>query len=143
MAGGVFEVDVDATEIADVLSQYRKRGGNLGPVMDVVAEQLAAGVSDRYDSTGDGTWDPLAEITKAQRRGGGTSEKPLVNTGVLSGSTEAHSGSDFAEATTGEAYIVYHLDGGPIIPKRNPFELDEQIFDAQVDHILDYITEGP
>lgn len=140
MAGGMFDVATDASELVELLTAFEKRGGDLSPILAVIAEDLVTAVSDRYDSEGGGEWPPHAPSTTAKRRGGGG--RLLQDTGVLAASTEARSGQDFAEATTGVDYIVYHLDGGPIIPKRNPFELGDDVFDAAVDEILAYVLEG-
>jgi len=139
MAVGVFDARVDAHELIDLLTGFEKRGGDLSEIMAVIAEDLVSAVSDRYDSEGDGQWPPHAPSTLRSRGGGA---KLLQDTGVLAASTEANSGPDFAEATTGVSYIVYHLDGGPIIPKRNPFEIDDSVFDEAVETLLDFITEG-
>jgi phage gpG-like protein len=143
MAGGVLDCTVDPTELVELLRGFRERGGDLSPAMDICAQILSGGVSDMYDSSGHGAWPELAESTKAARRGGGTSDKPLVDSGVLSGSTEAASGTDWAMASTGQDYIKYHLDGGPIIPRRNPFDLPDEVIDDCVDAILAHIAEEP
>ena len=140
MAGSVvFDVTFDATEVVDALRGYRERGGDLSPVMQAISELLAGAVSDNYDTSGQGQWKPLAESTLAKRRGGGRGAKPLVDTGILSGSTEAHSGAAFAEATTGQDYIKYHLDGGPIIPRRNPFDVPDDVIEEAAAMVVDHI----
>jgi phage gpG-like protein len=82
-----------------------------------------------------------ARVAQSKARKGG--DKPLVDSGVLSGSTEAASGTDWAMASTGQDYIKYHLDGGPIIPRRNPFDLPDEVIDECVDAILAHIAEEP
>jgi phage gpG-like protein len=136
-----FDVAVDASEIIEIIDDFQERGGNLEPVMAIIAEDLVSAVSDRYESEGDGQWPPHATSTLRKRRGGGRGAKLMQDTGVLAGSTEPNYGSDFAEATTGVEYIVYHLDGGPVIPKRNPFDLEEDVFDEAVETLLEYVVE--
>jgi len=140
VSGAIIDCSLDAQELADAVAGFRKRGAALAPAMDICAAILSAGVSDMYETSGHGAWPELAESTKASRRGGGTSEKPLVDTGILSGSTEAASGDDWAMATTGQDYIKYHLDGGPIIPRRNPFDLPPEALDECSEAILAYIV---
>jgi phage gpG-like protein len=138
----LIDVTVDTSEVVDRLVEYRKRGGNLSPVMAVIAEDLVSAVSDMYDSEGQGQWPPHAESTIAKRRAGGVGAKLMQDSGNLAGSTEPNAGSNFAEATTGVEYIVYHLDGGDIIPQRNPFLLGDEVLGAAVDDVLDYIVNG-
>jgi phage gpG-like protein len=136
-----FDVQVDASEIVELIEYYEERGGNLEPVMAVIAEDLVGEVNDMYESEGRGQWPPHAASTLRKRRGGGRGARLMQDTGVLAASTEPNYGSDFAEATTGVEYIVYHLDGGPVIPQRNPFDLEEDVFDAAVDTLLEYVVE--
>jgi phage gpG-like protein len=128
-----------AVEKLDILS-----GGTFATgLMQVVAEMLVSAVSDRYESEGDGEWPPIQKAT-AKRKGGST--KIMQATGRLAGSTSPFWGSDFAEASTSVAYVVYHLRGGPIMPKRNPFEvgtgkLGRGVFDEARDFILDSVLK--
>jgi len=140
---GVVSVEFDAREIGEVLEGFASRGGDLSSVMGVIAEDLAAAVSDMYQTSGHGAWPPLAESTVRRRRGG--SSRPMIDTGVLSRSTVVDSGADYAEAYTAIDYVRYHLEGGPVIPKRNPFELDDSVYDEAVELILAHVAaeEGP
>ena len=137
----LFDVTIDASEIVEQIEYFEERGGNLEPVMAVIAEILVEGVNDQYDTEGGGRWPPHAASTLRKRRGGGRGARLMQDTGVLAASTEPNYGSDFAEATTGVEYIVYHLDGGPIIPQRNPFDLEDDVFDEAVETLLEYVVE--
>lgn len=137
--GGLFSVEVDMGEVDQLLKDLEERGENLSPIMSVVAEDLVAAVSDMYESTGHGTWPGLSDATL--RRGGGKqAHKPMVDTGRAAASTEPHFGPDYAEATTNVDYLKFHLDGGPVIPKRNPFELPDAVFDEATETILAYVA---
>lgn len=118
-----FTLTVDSSD----LKRKLRRMGNVRAqrVLDIVAEDLAAAVVDRIDSRGDGEWPDLADSTK-DRKG---SDAPLIDTGQLRGSIRPEAGADWAMASTSVEYIVYHLDGGSVIPKRNPFELTDAALD--------------
>lgn len=137
----IFEVTFDVSELDEQLQDMSddvmaKRSA----VMSVVAEMLVSAVSDRYDTEGDGEWEPHSASYAKKLARLGMSGK-LLQTGMggqrLSASTEPRSGPDYAEASTSVPYVVYHLDGGPVIPKRNPFEIG----DGPLDEIEDYILE--
>jgi len=136
-----FDVSVDASEILGLIEVYEERGGNLEPVMAVIAEDFVSAVNDEYDTEGRGKWPPHAASTLRKRRAGGKGARLMQDTGVLAASTEPNYGPNFAEATTGVEYIVFHLDGGPIIPQRNPFDLEEDVFETAVDTLLEYVVE--
>ena len=142
-----FDVTIDASDIVDQIDEFRERGGNLAPIMAVIAEDLVSGVSDQYETEGGGRWPPHKVWSRGWKTGRGgrggarQTHKLMQDTGVLAGSTEPNYGADFAEATTGVEYIVYHLDGGPIIPKRNPFEIEDEVFDEAVETLLEYVVE--
>jgi phage gpG-like protein len=142
IAGQFFIVEMDSPEIDELLDDLGAKGANLAPVMAIIAEDLVAAVSDMYETQGHGTWPPLAPSTIAKRRGSGSGQStfnPMQDSGRLAGSTEPNHGPDFAEATTNVDYVRFHLDGGPIIPKRNPFEIPESHYDEAVETILDYV----
>lgn len=137
-----FDATADVSELEAYLGELAERGTNLTPIMAVIADDLVAAVNDRYESEGDGEWPPHAESTLRKRRGGGRGAKLLQDTGILAGSTAADYGADFAEAFSGVDYLKYHLEGGPIIPKRNPFELRDEVYDEASQTLINYIVEG-
>lgn len=133
----VLDIRFDVDPVGIVLDEFVARGGNLQPAMAIVALDLVAAVEDMYATSGHGSWAPLAASTLAQRRGSGG--KPLVDTGVLAGSTAPHADRFSAEASTDVPYIEFHLEGGGIIPQRNPFELPDEVFDRAELTILEYV----
>lgn len=137
----VFGVQVDARELQQALQDMGAAAADLSPIMAVIAEDLATAVSDMYDTEGNGAWPPHAASTLEKRRGGGRGARLLQDTGRLAASTEAEHGADYAEASTNTEYIVYHLEGGPVIPKRNPFELGDEVFDDATETLLGYLLE--
>lgn len=136
---GLFEVDFDTTEMTKVFARMDRRSRVAQPgIMKVVAEMLVTEVSDRYDDEGGGEWEELT-LETIRRKG---SSQIMFDKGVLSGSTKARSGSDFAEAGTSVAYVVFHLDGGPIMPRRNPFELGDDAFQRIEDFIVGELAKA-
>ncbi len=137
MAGSaVFDVSVDAAELAEGLERFAARGGRLDDAMAVAAEMLVAEVNDKFQSGGPG-WPPLAESTLARRRG--SVAQILVDTGRLAGSIHGVHGADFAEAATDVSYAVYHVSSAPRrkLPLRDFFDLPERVFDDILELILD------
>lgn len=135
------DVTVDASELHARIEAFTKRADDLSPIMQVIAEDLVAAVSDEFESEGHGKWPPHAPSTLRRRRGG--AGKLLQDTGLLAGSIEPHFGPDFAEASTGVDYVRYHLEGGAIIPRRNPFDVPDDVYDAAEQTLLDYLTNPP
>ena len=135
MSAVLFDVLVDATDVV----QHLEAMGNvrMGAIFDVVAEDLATAVVDRIDSRGDGDWAPNAPSTIA-RKG---SDAPMIDTGQLRSSIRGESGNDFAMASTSVAYIVYSLDGGQHIPKRNPFELRDEVFEEAARYVAEAVAD--
>lgn len=136
-------VEVDTSELRARVAEFAKRGQNLEPIMQVIAEDLVAAVSDEFETDGHGKWPPHAASTVKRRRGGGSGAKLLQDTGVLASSVEPRWGPDFAEAGTGVPYVVYHLEGGPVIPRRNPFDVPDDVYDDAEETLLDFLTSPP
>jgi len=134
----LFRVQTRIVGLDPILRDLGRKADDASPIMAIIAEDLAAAVSDRYESEGDGEWPPLADATLRLRRAGGA--KILQDSGILAGSTQPSHGPDFAEATTDVDYIKFHLDGGEKIPKRNPFEIDERIFDEAEAQLLEWLV---
>lgn len=126
------EVKTDFGEVKDLLGRFRAVGGNFAPIMQVVAEMLVSAVSDRYQSEGDGQWPAHAPATVA-RMG---PHALMQYKGILSGSTAADWSESHAEAYTSVDYVKYHLEGGSKIPKRNPFEVNDSVFDDAEGYIM-------
>lgn len=136
MSAVLFDAEFDAS---DLVHQLRAMGKvDASHIFDVVAEDLVTAVVDRIDSRGDGEWPPNSPATIA-RKG---SDAPMIDTGQLRSSIRPESGADFAMATTSVAYIVYHLDGGDFIPKRNPFELRQDVFEEAAQFIAEAVADS-
>lgn len=124
-----FEIKAD-TNLSKVLAELEAKGKSIDRGLPVVAEMLLGAVQDVFEAEGPG-WEPLAEVTKAKRRG--TSYKILQDTGLLAGSLEPSYGSTYAEVVDGTTYGHYHVTGTKHMRKRDwtdlgPFEqplLDE------------------
>lgn len=64
--GGMFEVSLEGKnrELRRLLEPFAKV--DFRPIMDVIAEQLVAAVSEEFDTSGHGKWPPLAASTLAR-----------------------------------------------------------------------------
>lgn len=137
------QVTIDARELERLLERFNRQvNGRISSTMAIVAENLVAAVSDRFESAGDGEWPELAESTLRSRRGGGSGAQILVDTGRLAGSIRGDSGADFAEATSDVAYAIYHVTGTSRMPRRDPFDVSDAVLNAQQDLIVDALLEA-
>lgn len=139
MPFAIFDVRVDPNDLLDELKRKGKSVEHLAPAFSIVAEDFVAAVVDRIDSRGDGTWPPNAPATIAHKKGG---DAPMIDTGQLRGSIRPDSGNDWAEASTSVKYVVYSLDGGPVIPQRNPFDFQEDVWEEAAQLIADAVAEA-
>ena len=135
-----FDVRVDVSEVTRVIDHYIALGGDLSPAMAIIAQDLVAAVEEQYETEGEGNWDPLAEATLRGRRGG--IGKILQDTGIMAGSTAPHHGDFYAEASSDVPYLAFHVEGGEHLPKRNPFELPERVYDEAALTVLEHILRG-
>ena len=116
------------SDLDKVLADFAAK--SIDKVLPIAAELLVGAVHDVIEAEGPG-WEPLAEATKARRRG--SSYKILQDTGVGAASVAAQYGSTYAEAVDGTTYFWRHTVGGEHLPVRDwtnlgPFEaplLDE------------------
>lgn len=138
----MFDVEVDVKDVEKRLDEFKRKGGDLSPSMAIVAEMLVSGVSDEFDSEGQGNWDELKKSTLRKRRKGGAGAKILQDSGLFAGSIQPHHGADFAEASTNVDYAVHHVFGAPKanVPERNPFDIEDRVFDEAVDLILERVV---
>lgn len=147
------EFIVANVELQLVLDSFERRAKNLSRLTPIIAEMLVAEVHDVFEAEGPG-WPALAPSTLLKRRGGtgkrdssgrfrkraaSSSTKILQDSGNLVTSVHGEHGSDWASAATNVPYVRYHLEGGPIIPKRNPFELTDQQADRLSDEVVDML----
>jgi phage gpG-like protein len=126
--------ELDARQLTELLGRMRRRALALEPYMAVAAEVLVAGVQDEFDTEGRGQWPGLAASTLEQRRG--TTAMILQDTGRFAGSIQASHGADWAEAATDVSYSVFHVKGTTRMPRRDPFDLPESVFDTALETIV-------
>lgn len=129
---------VATAELELLMRSFERRGKSLGQITPVIAEMLVTAVHDVFEAEGPG-WKRHAASTLAKRRGR-TGHKLLQDSGHLITSVHGEHGSDWAMAATNVPYVRYHLEGGEIIPKRNPFEIPESISDDVVDLMLSHLV---
>lgn len=134
-------VTVDVRDLSKVTVKLGDRAKDVSPAMAIVAEMLVSAVNDNFETAGHGTWPGLAESTKAKRRG--TIYQILKDTGRAAGSIRGEHAHDYAEASSDVDYLKYHVGDGPrtVIPKRDPFELEEAVYEEAVDVIVDYVSQ--
>lgn len=125
------EVGVNSEELTKLLAQLGARAGNLSAGMAIAGEELVAGVNDQFETSGDGTWPPLAgqdtdppTSTWAARLRAGKTDGPLKFNGGFAGSVHREYDGTSAGAYASVEYAVYHCSDAPrtIIPYRNPFD---------------------
>lgn len=139
MAGAVV---IQTEELRRIAGWFEDRHRSLSALTPTIAQMLVTGVNDVFEAQGPG-WQRLSESTIEKRREDGRGARIMQDTGVLAASIVGASSQDDAEAMTNVPYIIYHLDGGPIIPKRNPFEIDEGVvLDQTVELLLNAMTVG-
>jgi phage gpG-like protein len=132
------DVVVATAELALLMDSFDRRGKSLSTITPVIAEMLVTAVHDVFEAEGPG-WQRHAASTLAKRRGK-TGHKLLQDSGNLITSVHPEHGSDWAMAATNVPYVRYHLHGGPVIPKRNPFEIPDSIADDVVDLMLSHLV---
>lgn len=133
--------NIDIVELDKALADYAARGLDLSDIMSVIAEMLVAEVNDKFENQGPG-WLTLSKVTLAKRRKEGKGAQILEDSGILAANIQNTSGADFAEASTGVSYAVYHVSAEPRskIPLRDFFDLEERVFEDASDMILDELT---
>ena len=129
------EIKVES-DLNKVLVELAGKGNAIDKGLPVVAEMLLGAVHDVFEAEGPG-WEPLADVTKAARRG--TSYKILQDTGLLVGSLEPSYGSTYAEVVDGTTYGHYHVTGTKHMPQRDwtnlgPFE------EPLLDEVAEFLT---
>lgn len=137
----IAEVSLDNEELAKLFDHWIARGGQPRAAMAVVADMLVAAVNDNFETQGHGTWPGLADSTLAQRRG--SAAQVLVDTGAMAASISADAGDDWAEASTGVAYAVYHVSDAPRsrIPLRDFFDVGDDVYDDITEYLLEQVSQ--
>lgn len=147
-----FGVRCDTDELVSVLESLERQGASLSHLTPQIAHILVGAVERQFETEGEGHdklaehfgqsgWPPHAPSTLAKRLKKGGTPRLMQDTGVLAGSISPEHGDEFAVAYTNVPYIRYHLRGGPIIPKRNPFEIEEEhVLRETIDLLLAQVT---
>jgi hypothetical protein len=94
------------TNLAKVLVDLQGKGRAVDKALPIIGEMLVGAVQDVFEAEGPG-WEPLAESTMRQRRGG-PPYKILQDTGALAGLVAARIGSTYVEAVDGTTYGIFH-----------------------------------
>jgi hypothetical protein len=121
-------VHYDAHELVDVVRALELRGGNIGTLTPVIAEDLAERVLENFErSRGhqQGPFPPLAESTIRNRRAS-ESVTMLQDTGLMA-NIQPFSDDTAAEAFSPAKYVVYHVsrrEPRRVIPLRDVFDID-------------------
>ncbi len=138
----MFVVTADTKELEKAVASYGRRSADLSSTMAQVAEHLVSAVNDRWNSAGDGEWEPLAESTLKARRG--TTAQILIDTGRAVASVKADHGPDYAEASTDVGYMRFHASEEPrtVIPYRNPFDLKDEALEEAAAMIAEAIAQA-
>jgi len=111
-------VNIDFAELQELAADFKKRGGNLEGVTEVIAADLAAAVEENFERERgheQGKWPALAKSTlkKMSPRRRASSFKILRDTGALAGSITPYSDGLVAEAYTNVPYAKYHTSKLP------------------------------
>ncbi|HMY20429.1 MAG TPA: hypothetical protein PKA58_29085 [Polyangium sp.] len=124
-------VTLDTLEMDWWLHELGVAPSKMGPTMAVVAETLVSAVDDNLETSGHGTFPPLAASTLRQKARKGWSSKPLFATGAMAAANAAESGDDYAEVTNSRSYTIFHVADGPRkhLPKRDFFELQQETYE--------------
>lgn len=110
---------------------FIKRGGNLGEIGMIIAQDLAARVEDNFQKESgfrQGKWPKLSPETikrmKPSRRA--SSFKILQDRGQLASSITPHSDGTYSEAYTNVKYAKFHVSSLPRkkIPLRDFLDID-------------------
>jgi len=121
-------VRFDMASLGPMLEELRQRGGNIGALTPVIAEDLLESVLERFElesGHAQGPWPELAPATLARRRAS-ASPKMLRDTGLLFGSITAFSSEEEAMAFTNVPYAKFHVSkaGRGRLPLRDFFDID-------------------
>jgi phage gpG-like protein len=122
------KVTFDASQLTKALKDLATRGGNVGNVMPVIAEDICTEIINRFELQSgyeQGKWQDDKPATIAARRVS-KSPKILEDSGVLLGSITPYDDGETAEGYTNVPYAKYHVSPEPrkIIPLRDFTDID-------------------
>lgn len=134
MSGGLPEdvrVKLDDHELKAVLADFQTRGGNIGNLTPIFAEDICSAIVERFELQSgfqQGQWQDDKQAT-LDRRPSSASPLILQSSGVMLGSITPFDTPDTAEGYTNVPYAKYHVSPEPrtIIPLRDFTDID---FDA-------------
>jgi phage gpG-like protein len=132
-------VQVDLRELIKHADASRRNLRTLSEVTPTLASILVSAIEDVFEAEGPG-WAKLDPKTIKRRRS--PAVKILQDTGVLATSIHPQHGVDFAEASAGATYGVYHVTGTKHMPKRDftAIDWDETLEDITA-IILEHLTQ--
>jgi phage gpG-like protein len=135
---------IDASEVDSFLRLLGRRAANLRPTMGVVAESLLFHVDENLETSGHGTWPPLAPSTLKQKARKGWTSKPLFATGAMAAANATEHGDDFAEVTNSRSYTKFHVSNQPRskIPLRDFFDVPPEAYEEAAQIIAKAIVSG-
>jgi phage gpG-like protein len=141
-----------------VIGIYQERGRRaMQELAPAIADSMHAEVMEVFETEGYGTWPGFAwqrssvygpakkPSTKGKRgrRWRGT-PKLLQDTGNLAGSMTSAYDADMVEVFTNVRYAKFHVTGTRHMPKRDPFGIDREAFEADVaDMVLFRVARDP
>ena len=136
----MFDVTIDGSKLVKLLQRFEKKGGDLTPAMQVIAEQLVSAVNDEFETGGHGKWMDKASGSKFEP----SWPCYLKASGRLASSIEPTAGASFSEASTDVSYAVYHVSSAPRkkIPLRDFFDVPDSVFDDACDTLLGMLVEA-
>lgn len=134
-----WDVDFDDRELQRLLKDAGNQADELvAQALQIVAEDLQSAVVEMFETSGHGKWPPNKPSTIAKKG----SSKPMIDTGAMMGSIRAESGPDYAMAATDKEYVVFHLEGGDVIPRRNPFDIPDGFDQDAAKTVADYVAQA-
>lgn len=118
----------DASALTKLMRDFGTRGGNVGNLTPVIAEDLVSCILERFElqsGFSQGAWEALEDSTIDARRVS-KSPKMLEDSGVLLGSITPFDDAETAEAYTNVPYAKYHVSAEPRtkIPLRDFTDID-------------------
>ena len=112
MAGGAIVITHNAAEFSDNIFEIAERFGSAKPAMEIIGETGVVSVQRNFEKGGRPTgWEPLAEATRARKKGGST----LVgkgHAGGLLGSIHYEAEDNVVYIGTDKIYAAIHNFGG-------------------------------
>lgn len=133
--------EVDMTEVIREIENLGKNARDLSPQMAVVASDIVAEVTRRFQA---GNFQVLAKSTLKRKLRAGKSAQPLLYNGGWRNSHEPDFGPDFAATYTDRFYAIFHVSdqARSKIPLRDPYAFDQDFWDEQVEHITQFLLTG-